>query len=364
MKKTILPILSCFMIMLSCNDIVDLDNFSNSEDIINKVDYLEKELKNISKSGFSVLTEPNIRTVLYDKISNKFDGDYNVLIEDLMENVIKKNIFSDENINVEAIRESIVKIKNSDDITFNAHIHIPFFEDLKSNDMLGKDEPTIIFAATDDPNKEYYQGYRFEINGSIIESEKVNEEFAKLNEVWVFGINERFFEETIDNMESFVYEDFTNFRLESSPYQNIVNMKVKCHKESFAAGASEVNIISYVHDSGFNNGDQTHGDPPGGSGIRDFSRKEVKNETWINVNYGIVANWNDNYPSWDWCSYVIFEYDPIASNNYVYWSSGGVQVQTAYRSSDTEYYSTPTAQYKGSSTSISVNCIEFTQSYN
>ncbi|MGK7390555.1 MAG: hypothetical protein ACNS60_09390 [Candidatus Cyclobacteriaceae bacterium M2_1C_046] len=118
--------------------------------------------------------------------------------------------------------------------------------------------------------------------------------------------------------------------------------KVRCkeHKESWAAGASEVNVIFVTSDYGFYDGEVWvyDGGPHEGGSIYKFSRDQVKNQTLVDLNFFLLENWRDLVPNQDWGSYVVFEYDAYPTGKEtVGWTHGGYTYYYEYRSADIYY---------------------------
>jgi len=192
----------------------------------------------------------------------------------------------------------------------------------------------------------------------------VDEAYAMNNEVWVISINERYFGEE-DPDDSDIMSN-SNGRTAASPSAIIDQIKCKCHKESWAAGASEVHMILVASDWGFFNGDVNlygNGQNEGGQ-IYKFRRKDVKKKRNKDVNFYILNDWNDRAPGMPYGNYVIFEYDTWPTGlKTVTWFHGNTPYEWEYRSNDI-YYDYNTV-YNSSFNGYYVNnsCIEWLGQY-
>lgn len=144
----------------------------------------EAEAKNISFNiGEEIVqsaSEISFRKNIYKKVSEQFDGDYNVLIKDLQTPSSRSS--SSRNLNNIPLLEKEER---------HLQIYIPFFEELKSANILGTKDPVIIF----DPKTkgmEQYPGYKLNKEGKLTKLDfLITEDYAEKNEVWVFSFNER-----------------------------------------------------------------------------------------------------------------------------------------------------------------------------
>lgn len=193
-----------------------------------------------------------------------------------------------------------------------------------------------------------------------------SEKFAIENEIWVISINERV-DNTGEPMEIYKNaESKITSRTMASPSAIVDQIKCKCHKESWAAGASEVNIITIASDFGFFDFDvnlYSNGQNEGGE-IYKFSRSDVSNQRNVDVNFFIINDWDERAPNKPYGNYVIFEYDtwPTGTRTAT-WELGGSTLNWEYRSAD-GYYDKQTV-YKTNFSSHTVNngCIEWRSEY-
>lgn len=186
----------------------------------------------------------------------------------------------------------------------------------------------------------------------------------------------------------------------------IGNMKVMEHKESWLAGKSDVAIAGRLRWNTFQSENPTllTNPKPGctkdcsaveiypistlltrydgdnsNTKVRKFTRSEVRNQTVVNVNESITAQWNPYYTntngdillsyesSGEYGYYLIYEADPWPIGKRTYsWNIAPLNVQeTVYRSAD-DYYATDSFSAKASSPiyfvghSVSNNAINYT----
>lgn len=181
--------------------------------------------------------------------------------------------------------------------------------------------------------------------------------------MWVISLNERFFGNKVNKAE----EATGNGKIQTIPgTATITDMAVKCHFESWAAGASEVHIIAIFSDISlkdykyYNYGNGKYE----GDEIYKFSRKQVKKETEINVNFKIVTDWETRYPDLDYLNFVIFEYDtwPTATRD-VSWEYGSTVLESQYRSSEKHYDKNSIYKDNLNYNNINDNCIKWSSSY-
>ena len=190
----------------------------------------------------------------------------------------------------------------------------------------------------------------------------IDEEFAQNNEVWVISLNERYFGENDSSSET---NGSINGRTKSSPSAIVDQIKIKCHKESWAAGASEVNILTLFSNWGatvldlnvYGNGVYEGGE------IYKFSRKDVRKQNNKDVNFYILNDWDDRAPDMPYGNYVIFEYDTWPTGRKTIEWYVGATISIKYRSADI-YYDLNTV-YKTNFYEYYVNngCIEWLGQY-
>ena len=153
-------------------------NFDNGEVI---------ELVNIGEYVANLFSiKSNFKEKVYLEIEKMFDGDYNVLMKTIDSDIELKSVMP--------------KVSESYQIAMNGfklksqypQIYIPFFEEHKKNGTLGKAKPIFVpFYDETEGDGDKYDGYILE-NGTWVKLDyKIDEEYARTNEVWVISINER-----------------------------------------------------------------------------------------------------------------------------------------------------------------------------
>lgn len=329
----------------------------------NQVAFVEQHLKTLGQSILSMVNDLEFREIVYQQIEKRVDGDDNVLIETLSKipTSSRKTIGArmDESVNIEGnVGRALAQFKGIEGRDLYPQIYIPFYENVKQRReanpqtrlALVQESPKIVLYDGDE-TQTVFKGYYLNDSGELTESNlEIDEEYAENNEVWVISLNEN-----IDDANS------TTSTL-SSPSAKIDKVRIKCHKESWVAGASEVHIITWVSSYRFYDLEillYNGGDYEGGR-IKKISRSDVKDKKMHDINFNIVKNWNDKAPLADYAHYVIFEYDawPTRKRD-VKWTQGGDELIWEYRSSD-DYYDKNTV-YKGDFLNYYVNkgCIEW-----
>jgi hypothetical protein len=336
-----------------------------------KVAYTEKHLKTLAKSALSLSKDSEFRQMVYDEIDKQFDGDFNVLFETLSATPGSDNsiygikmakTFNSPHIFSTALHA----FKDIEETNYFPQIYIPFYEELKerkssanSRLLSVESDPVIIFLIGGDSKDDVFTGYKMDESGELIEAGiMVDEAYAMENEVWVISLNERYFENSIEKVSRNNREEF-DWNL-----AYILGMAVKCHHESWAAGASEVHTISVFSDFQFSNPYvQLYGGGPNEGGhIADWTRKQVQNQTWKEVQFHLNIHPLSIYTDRPYCSYVIFEYDtwPTGTRELT-WSRSQTgqtyQYTWSYRSADPFYdahYYTVNQSYQ-----VDNNCIKW-----
>ncbi len=266
--------------------------------------------------------------------------------------------------------EAVNAFKNIDGTDFFPQIYIPFYEELKAEKMnsnarvLTTDSDPVIVLFSGDDSQDVFPAYQLSDSGELEEAGfMVDEEFAMNNEVWVISLNERYFGDETDLAETGAP---SNGRTVASPSAIVDQIKCKCHKESWAAGASEVHIITIVSDYRFFNLDINlygNGEHEGGQ-IYKFSRKDVKKKRSKDVNFYILNDWNERAPGMPYGHYVIFEYDtwPTGTRE-VRWEQGGDMLKWEYRSADSFYDKNSVFNSNFNGYYVNNGCIEWSAQY-
>lgn len=160
---------------------------SNELNDVDPVEALAVEATKFNDLGHFVLNEnrlnKNFKEFLYGEIEKQFDGDYNVLIDVLLE----KNVNSKSK--AVGFSKRITDEFQSQDIY--PQIFIPFYEELKAEGILGSKDPIVVFPTPDEAIREY-PGYILNDKVELQELDfMISEEFAMQNEIWVISPNER-----------------------------------------------------------------------------------------------------------------------------------------------------------------------------
>lgn len=167
------------LMLFSCqsNELYDVD----------PVEALAVESSKFIDIGHFVLTEnrldKNFKEFLYGEIVKQFDGDYNVLIDVLLE----KNVSSKS----KALEFSKRTTDAMQDKGVYPQLFIPFYEKLIAEQILGSKDPIVVFHTPDESIREY-PGYTLDDKGELQELDfLISEEFAMQDEIWVISPNER-----------------------------------------------------------------------------------------------------------------------------------------------------------------------------
>ncbi len=332
--------------------------------------------QNLSTIGYGILglsQDNSFRKMVYSEIDESFTGDFEALIEYLLlknpgyatsfdDNVVKYN-----GSNFADVTNSIVQ---SIDLQVHPQIFIPNYDVLKEQNILGKNNPVVIFYAGDESITEF-PGYKISENGIIKTKTQVDEDFSLKNEVWVISINERYFGSIADiDMNK---EKARSQRVKGQGDLYAYQVVVKQHFESWAAGASEVHIRKFVDASQqllptqIEVKYQQYRGPFEGDRIVKASRKDVRKQNVLTPNMPMVINWEIEYSDRPRMIFAIFEYDvaPTGLKSYWYNDGYGNSLEVKYRSADYAYYEGSFLNWN-LPTTIANNNIEvnFTYTYN
>ncbi len=324
-----------------------IDDNSNIEQIA----YTKNNFKNIGTELAKIANDNFFRMVLYREVEKKFDGDYNVLLSDLISELKQRSkngrMSSVTTLSLNQIEPSLLFFKNIDGRNYYPQIYIPFFEtkremniDSNSARRSGNSEPMFVFFAGDE-SQDIYPGYQMNQNGKFEETGiLIDENYAENNEVWVLSINERVNDNGVVDV-IWRTDDLSSARITSYGDAIIPTMKIKSHKESWAGGQSEVHVLRYVDNSSFTDrtGKQIALQGRGsneGDQIVKASRKDVKNKRELAVGFTLVPAWN--IMTTDVVYYVIFEYDtwPTGVRD-ARWDKTAGTLILGYRSADGWY---------------------------
>lgn len=162
--------------------------------------YMKNEYKPIAQALTAMANDPEFRSILYQEIEKKFDGDYNVLIENLVNlktasgKTLRERMES--NIGDGVIDKALDKFRNLEGEDWYPQIFIPSFDLLKEKQVIqGRNQgvfqvvPIIFYDG--DETKIVVNGYLPDENGELVESVfGIDEQYAMENEVWIISINE------------------------------------------------------------------------------------------------------------------------------------------------------------------------------
>jgi hypothetical protein len=355
MQNLLRTLIACSIFFnTSCNvqdDLSENRNLIDTKSYEEQVDYVKSNLKNIGTELALLVNDESIKEIVYDQVERRFDGDYNVLIEHLIDSISQSysssRISSVSAKSIQDINLSLERFKGIGQNNYYPQIYIPFFESLKtrnagrSNAKLDTQTPPMFVLYAGDESQEIYEGYQLNDDSELEETGIfIDEIYAQHNEVWVISINERVNNEgVIDN--AWQYSESYNSRVTAYGDGVIPTIKVKSHKESWTMGASEVHVLRYVDNSTFTdrNGTQIATQGRGeneGDQIVNASRNDVKNKRTLAVDFNLVPGWNNR--TTDQVYYVIFEYDtwPTGLRDARWDKSNGTLI-LQYRSADGWY---------------------------
>jgi hypothetical protein len=328
--------------------------------------YRNYHLEQIGKMALGLSLQPESRALLYKKIEQQFDGDYNVLVETLLKEgepyqLTKKTTDflqnDDWQNSVEAFKQGRIEI--ADDLF--PQIYIPFYEELQQKHRLNVKSPVIAVSPVSEADTVLH-GFTLNEKGQIVQvSTPVTEAFAQGNEVWIISFNENMRKGKLvssENLNERQTADWvniqpgltcgdptvnTNGRSTSAGLNVIIpNMTIRCHKEPWHSGRTEVRMLATT---GYCSGVTSQGVPndrgywegasadAGGNQYADneigvWRRKEVndKQEKWVDFSVTDFYNYRnktDNPLDWgetmhpqygsdgrlDCMFYVIYEND-------------------------------------------------------
>jgi hypothetical protein len=341
-------------VMTSCNvqdDLSEEPKLIDTKSYEEKVDYVKSNLKNIGTKLALLVNDESIKEFVYEQVERRFDGDYNVLIEHLIDSIGQSysagRISSISAKSIQEIDLSLEQFKGIGQNNYYPQIYIPFFESLQirrigqSNAKLAMEKPPLFVLYAGNESQEIYEGYQLNDDGELAEiGILIDEAYAQNNEVWVISLNERVNNEgVIDN--AWQYSESSNSRVSAYGDGVIPTIKIKSHKESWTMGASEVHVLRYVDNSTFTdrNGTQIATQGRGeneGDQIVKASRNDVKKKNTLAVDFNLVPGWNNR--TTDQVYYVIFEYDtwPTGLRDARWDKSNGTLI-LQYRSADGWY---------------------------
>ncbi|MFD2786886.1 hypothetical protein [Hymenobacter rubripertinctus] len=250
-----------------------------------------------------------------------------------------------------------------DNIDWKIKIYIPSYNDLKDQGKLLNGKYSLFsYAGENDKDFPFFNGYKYD---NKFEKIFINEKYVNKNPVIIISLDEKINRDEEDKAIK-NYSSTSNRPTGTTVNAAIGLMSVKEKKESWPAGASDIAIAGSIV---WNNASNTNPfNPPApndvptsffvgsglpnydfnGSSIRDFSRKEVDKQTWVDVNARLVSSWNPYwYPSpgyknsydrdADHAFYIVYEADPWPTGERTASFQNNLNLRISYRSDDGVY---------------------------
>lgn len=173
-----------------------LKSFSTQQEAIN---YTADNLKIIGESLLSLTDISTFRSQCYTWMDTHFDGDNDVLFKTIHDNYTNNNNDYATLVNQRlsskytssALSNAYQAFNNIDGENYYPQLFIPYYEELKADNIIGTAAPILIISAIDDPTTTSYIGYQLN-NGTLEELPfPISENYAKGHEVWVMSLSER-----------------------------------------------------------------------------------------------------------------------------------------------------------------------------
>ena len=205
MKKLLIFIV-CLSAIVSCKK-TDKMIESNlpvpitSQSAKNQIEYAKIHLKQITELIAVLAKDKDFVSFVQTEAKKKFDGEYEVLIQDL-----QKNSTWREKMNLPKINNALNAFKNIDGANYYPQIYIPKFqheEDMKeeknytaSTSNVNQEQIVYIYYSGDSEvdsatnTNDSYAGYVLDSSNNLVYWGMVNEEYANNNEVWIISMNE------------------------------------------------------------------------------------------------------------------------------------------------------------------------------
>ena len=349
-----------------------LPNEITEKSRIDQNDYVSGHFKKIGESVLNLASNPVIRESIYREIDKKFDGDNNALINTLLTlSINSKFTISEKALHEEALKSSNAFF-NIESKNFYPQLFIPFYEELlekgvinRGSKLSGKNLPLLVFKIGDD-EIDKVTGYLLDKSGKLIEfTSKINEEFAKQNEVWVISLNERVFSsEDIQRISK-----NKNFKQLSILTSKIEKLKVKVDYEDWTGGASDVYINGWYANA--------NASPIGSSSPLGYinmypyvNERRIRDVSDSELNTTLTINWimNDSTIPWNpatlgnYMYFAIYESDswPTARRDAeISTSNPSKKLYVTFRGKDPEYWAGRIIDSQVSTFSVNNTSIEF-----
>lgn len=327
------------------------------KDIEGQFEYARQHLTTIGIAALQLGGYQNVKQTVHNEVEKQFDGDYNVLFEDLLSKTINKDsnsssriasILSDEDYS--AVLAALDAFKGINGEDFYPQIYIPYFETLEekgesATSFLSESEADPIIVVYDgDETKTEWTGYRLNDLGELEDvGFPITVDFAENNLVWVISINERMGSEIIDPDYGGIY---TNARVDGIAQRvKFNNITVHCRKESGLSGKTDLSIIRlttfydasewYCHGECTDLGNISRT----GTVFKQWSKDEIGDQKEVNWLF-----WNKDSDYGDYMCFLLFEKDGFPAGTIrtklfhptgSIYSTGATQIE--YRSSDRAY---------------------------
>lgn len=204
---------------------------------------------------------------MWEEVGKKFDGDYNFLLSSLWDQTLHSR-------RLQINDDIMISIEENQNFENGLQIYIPNFESkLKARMTATETETIVVFQESNETIKEV-DGYKL-IDGELVKLDfKISEEFAKTNDVWVLGYNERIGDFNFANSDKSARVVGTGEYIHQIQIPNLSEI------ESWTAGAIELTARVATQKSGdalvYYYGD--------------ISRKDLKDRKWKTMNT-FIANW-------------------------------------------------------------------------
>ncbi len=362
MRKTIYSILALGLVigstLTSCSAEDRNSDFANNaenqsvlskSDVINaplakqlqyKKYYLQKAGKVIRELGIS--TDDLVQLSIQSEAKGQQEKTF--LLKDVvtLAKSRKQNITTDLSKTINQLNNAFKGIDGRD---YEISIYIPFAEKLetfrKGTSNKAANNDIFIFEGEEKSEQQYFEGYILNEDGNYVSYEQlINEQMAEElgtqgKNVAVIGIQDV---QIITSPQGPATTNKKSFRLG--------NTVIKQHKESWVAGKSDIAIQMYKYENGTLNKINLINSNTFGENeyiFRQFSRKEIKDQTTVNLEYlPLVADIdvtasvynNSRFP------YVIYEADswPVTKREIKFTLPNGQTQKITFGSSDMEYY--------------------------
>jgi len=366
MKKIKLKVISILVIVFffSCSN--DSDNLEiaveetqltiEDQPIEVQREYTINNLKKIGTAIAMIAEDKSMRSMVYKMVDKRFDGDTNVLIEQMMD--VKPE---DKNMTMRAYAEDLGMIKQMED-GMNAfkgidnenwypQLYIPFFDETSSTRIDSDIPPIILYDGNEDIVN--FPAYELDANNNLIESElMIDQSYAENNEVWIISINSR----SNNNIE-----DFDLIPIDGGGGSggggsggggnnqpcvlriDLLTVANACQYESFAGGRTDVEIIRFLDNATLSAPNIRILGNEKGEEVIQIRRNNFRGgqNAVVNADFTLVSNFQTNAnQGLDGLYWVLFERDGFPSGKRtatVQSISGGRTATLEYRSSDSLY---------------------------